>query len=137
MPGCPLLSGSGFISKALGSPSFSLSPSSSKTSRSRMMRILHPLVKKINQLAVDSLFSLDEASVIRLQPDEASLPQFAVMNVVICLGGQHGLHKVLDVAEDDSEPFAGRSGACQWLDLDALHDGSQGLPRRTIEYCFE
>ncbi len=93
--------------------------------------------QEISPLAVDSLFAFDEAGIVRLQPDEASFPQLAVVDVVICLSGKHSLHEVLDIAEDDAKPFAGRGGACQWLDLDALHDRSQRLSRRTIEYCFE
>lgn len=59
------------------------------------------------------------------------------MDMMIHLGGEHGLDEILDIAEHDSKSFSRSSRTCQRLDLNALHDGSQALVSRTVEDGFE
>lgn len=104
-----------------------------------MIRILPKSVfqaRKIH-LCDHLLLSLDETSIICLQSYEASFPQLSVVDMMVGLSGEHSLHKILDIAKDNSETFGRWSRAGERFDLNTLHDGGQALPWWAIEDCLE
>lgn len=55
------------------------------------------------------------------------------MDNVVCLGGEHALNIVVDVAEDYTVPLAASwLLCCQWFDLEALQDRNWELDRRSV-----
>ena len=83
------------------------------------------------------LLSLDRVGLEGLDAQDAVLDEFAIVDDVICLGGEHALDIVLDVAQDDTVSLTTAwLLCCQWFDLEALEDGNWKLgsrPRGVVE----
>lgn len=57
------------------------------------------------------------------------------MDDVVCLGGEHALDVVLDVAQDDTVPLTtARLLGREWFDLEALQDGDWELGSRPLRF---
>lgn len=68
------------------------------------------------------LLALDGVGVVRLDAHDGALDEFAIVDDVICLGGEHALDVVVDVAED----YAISLAAAIWL-------GAQRLDLKTLQ----
>lgn len=68
------------------------------------------------------LLALDGVRVVRLDAHDGALDEFAIVDDVVCLGGQHALDVVVDVAKDDAIPLT----AAIWL-------GTQRLDLKTLQ----
>lgn len=130
-----------FASKGPGSPIFSGVPRDSMTSTSRTIRMLCGLVSRCMfpfYVVVSSiLLSLDRVGLEGLDAQDTVLDKFAIVDDVICLGGEHALDIVLDVAQDDTVSLTTAWLLCrEWFDLKALQDGHWELgsrPRGVVE----
>lgn len=77
------------------------------------------------------LLALHIVRLERLDAGNAALDQFAIMDDMVCLSGQHALDIVVDVAENYTVSFGAASWwGCQRLDLKALKNWDGVLRRR-------
>lgn len=82
------------------------------------------------------LLSLDLVGRVGLETQDAALDKFAIVDDMICLGGEHALDKVIDVAQDDAVSLTAALLLLHRPDLEALQDGDWELgigPRGIVE----